>query len=223
MMIYRYAPYIYFDKNEPFFPRYVGWTIFEHDSTSPSFDRYIEFYDDQIGRIIEYAIYWDFDIEHMYELEHVWVYVGRNGEVLDCESSFHGYYFRSLLRGGKNLEKGTHVRLFSQPGKHAFMPAEDYFDLLPRKMLYAPAWENAGSGGLMIPAFLKNSIYTNEKRNACIKAYLQKLRFVPSMEFIKYDLPEGIFLPWPELLKQIPRLLESKLNQIETSEETERG
>lgn len=220
-LIRKYQPYLFFDRNEPFFPVEVGYTVFEKDCASPSFDRTIEF-TDPVRRIIEYAIYWDFDIEHMYDLGHVWVYIDGDGEVCECESSFHGTYLRSLLRDRSNIDDQTHVRLYSQPGKHAFFPSSSLFDLLPRKQLYAPAWDGAGSGGLLIPHFLRNSLSTNEKRNTLVRAYLQRMRFVPSMLFERYVLPEDIFQPWPELLKKIPRLIESKLEEIRINEDFDR-
>ena len=35
--------------------------------------------------LIEYAVYMDYDIQHLYELEHMWVAVGEDGTtVKDC-------------------------------------------------------------------------------------------------------------------------------------------
>lgn len=96
-LIQAYAPYLYFDKHEPFFPVRVGVTIFEREGASPSFRRSFSFRDPRVKKIIEYAIYWDYDIQHLYELEHVWVYIGHEGEVIDCEASFHGKYLKGLL------------------------------------------------------------------------------------------------------------------------------
>lgn len=99
-----YAPYLYFDKKEPFFPVRVGVTVLEEAGPSPSFRRRFEFEQPELKYIIEYAIYWDYDIQHLYELEHVWVYVGQDGQVLDCDASFHGWYFKGLLRNRSNLD-----------------------------------------------------------------------------------------------------------------------
>ncbi|HEY8422781.1 MAG TPA: hypothetical protein VIL05_13740 [Thermoclostridium sp.] len=74
-IVKRYAPIIYFDEREPFYPIRTGCTIFTRPGPSPSFRREICFNSEYIKYVIEYAIYWDFDIQHLYELEHVWIYV----------------------------------------------------------------------------------------------------------------------------------------------------
>ena len=86
----RHAPVIQFDKNEPFLPSVVGYTIFRQSAASPSFPRDIQLRD-RAQFVIEYAIWWDWDIQHLYELEHVWVYVD-GGEVVDIEASWHGKF-----------------------------------------------------------------------------------------------------------------------------------
>ncbi|MBW7460502.1 hypothetical protein K0U00_41210, partial [Paenibacillus sepulcri] len=146
--ISKYAPYIYFDNNEPFFPVRVGVTVLEEAGPSPSTRRIFEFEDPQVKYLIEYAIYWDYDIQHLYELEHVWIYVGHDGEVVDCDASFHGRHFKGLLHDRSNLVDGTHVKLYSQPGKHAFLPQPDMFYLLPELMTCT--YETAGRRGLLI-------------------------------------------------------------------------
>jgi hypothetical protein len=68
-----YAPLLRFDQREPFLPLAAGYTIFGQSGPSPSFPRTIE-----VGpgeQVVEYAIWWDWDIVHLYELEHVWVYL----------------------------------------------------------------------------------------------------------------------------------------------------
>ena len=122
-LVKKYLPYIYFDENEPFFPVRVGYSLFRTPGqNSKSFRRKIEFDANITEYVIEYAIYWDFDIQHLYELEHVWVYVGKEGQIIDAEASFHGRYLKALLRDRSNIEDDTHIRLYSQPGKHAFLP-----------------------------------------------------------------------------------------------------
>jgi hypothetical protein len=216
-LVIRYAPHICFDRNEPFFPIRVGWTVFRENGASPSFKRKIVFRDASVALVIEYAIYWDFDIEHLYELEHIWVFVDTKGDVRDCEGSFHGDYLRALLKDRSNVEDGTHVRVYSQPGKHAFLPAAAFFDLLPYEHLYAPAWEGAGSGGLLVPDFLEGRLHADDAVNARVRSYMARFRFVPSLVFERHDMPEGIFLPWAELREQIPGLVRARLAEMDTA------
>ena len=89
----RYAPIILFDLREPFLPLAAGYTLFTADAPSPSFLREITLgaTDRPPAQLaIEYAIWWDWDIQHLYELEHVWVYLDAAGRVIHAEASWHG-------------------------------------------------------------------------------------------------------------------------------------
>lgn len=207
-----YAPYLYFDKNEPFFPVRVGVTIFEQEGVSPSFRRSFSFNDLRLKQIIEYAIYWDYDIQHLYELEHVWVYIGHDGNVIDCEASFHGKYLKGLLKDRSNLFDGTHVRLFSQPGKHAFSPVAEFLELVPHFMTAVN--EDAGVDGLTIPYFLEGTIMTNEETNKLVETYLKSCAFTPALVYKEYRLDEELFVPWFKLLKEIPERIMTKISDL---------
>ncbi len=149
----RYAPIILFDQREPFLPGFVGYTIFRADAESGSFPRRVTlrpefpqisaadaraiaalFPDQQLPHVpdldaafvIEYAIWWDWDIQHLYELEHAWSYVGADGRLRYAEASWHGSYFPMLWQGATPHE-GDHPILYSQPGKHALVPNPELF------------------------------------------------------------------------------------------------
>ena len=66
------APIIRFADNEPFLPSKVGITILTAPRQSPSAELEINF-EPGVTKVIEYAIWWDWDIQHLYELEHVWL------------------------------------------------------------------------------------------------------------------------------------------------------
>src|SRR5205809_292705 len=88
----RYAPIILFDQREPFLPLAAGYTLFHIDAPSPSFPRTITLCAADrppAQLVIEYAIWWDWDIQHLYELEHAWVYVDATGHVIHAEASWH--------------------------------------------------------------------------------------------------------------------------------------
>jgi hypothetical protein len=212
-LVKAYAPSIYFDKNEPFFPVHVGVSELVPGGTSPSFNRTFPWEGKPLQAIIEYAIYWDYDIQHLYELEHIWVYVGQDGQVLDCEASFHGGFFKGLLRDRSNLEDETHVRLYSQPGKHAFMPKPDYFDLLPN--LYTCTSEDAGKHGLIITDILKERFETTPEINQLVEDYLQTLAFTPSMIFEKYTIEDHLYITWANLWREIPKRIQDRLRELE--------
>ncbi len=209
-----YAPVLYFDENEPFYPCMVGVTEIFEEQASPSFKRTFPSFHEELDVILEYAIYWDFDIQHLYELEHVWVYVDKDGAVIDCEASFHGRYFKGLLLDKSNLVDGTHVKLYSQPGKHAFLPKPEMFELIPN--LLTCTNQDAGKDGLLIPDFLHHILTTNEETQELVSHYLKKFAFTPSMKFLPYRFPKEIFYEWDEVYHEIPIRIERKLLQIKT-------
>ena len=163
-------------------------------------------------KIIEYAIYWDYDIQHLYELEHVWVYIDHEGKVIDCEASFHGKYLKGLLKDRSNLLDGTHVRLFSQPGKHAFCPVAEFLELVPHFMTAVN--EDAGIDGLTVPYFLEETLTTNEETNKLVETYLKSCAFTPALEYKEYRLDEELFVPWSQLLKEIPERIQTKIADL---------
>lgn len=211
-LISKYAPYIYFDQKEPFFPVRIGATVLEETGDSPSFRRSFSFEDPKLKYVIEYAIYWDFDIQHLYELEHIWVYVGHDGEVLDCDASFHGRYFKGLLNDRSNLLDETHVKLYSQPGKHAFLPREDMFQLLPNLMTCTD--EDAGIRGLIITGPFQGIYTTDDETNLMVERYLQKFRFKPSLKFVEYRIDPKLYVTWSELHKEIPGRIKDRLEEM---------
>ncbi|OXM82547.1 hypothetical protein CF651_30400 [Paenibacillus rigui] len=213
----KYAPVICFDKREPFYPVRVGVSVLQETGPSPSFRRELRFQLPGLERIIEYAIYWDYDMQHLYELEHVWVYVGVNGEVLDAEASFHGKYVKGLLPNRTNVVEGTHVRLYSQPGKHAFSPLPELFELLPH--LRSAVQEEAGADGLSVPDMFRGIYATDEHTDRRVRRYLQSCAFEPSMKFEEYRLGEELFMEWPQLFEEIPQRIRMELDRLIALEE----
>ncbi len=208
----KYAPYLSFDRKEPFYPALTGVTFLKEGDNSPSFRRSFYWEDYPGATVIEYALYWDYDIQHMYDLEHVWIYVGRHGEVLDAEASFHGKYLKGLLPDRSNLEEETHVRLYSQPGKHAFLPKPELFELVPD--LRKATKERAGVGGLLITGPMEGVLEKEEGTDLLVEKYLFSEGFIPSMEFIPYTLTDDQFVSWEVLSLAIPERIEACLNEL---------
>src|SRR5690606_38814 len=98
----QHAPPIFFDREEPLFPDRVGCTVIDRPGPSPSFPRVFRPLPGE--RIIEYAIYWDWDIGHHYELEHAWVFLDANERVRKVEASWHGRYHVIADAGAGSLE-----------------------------------------------------------------------------------------------------------------------
>ena len=211
-MALRFRPILYQDKREPFPIRFIGCTVFTERRRSESFPKWVV---DPAAAgaqaIIEYAIFYDYDIQHLYDLEHVWAAVDGDGKLVDCWSSFHGMRLRAAGHPSFRTEEGRPV-LYSQPGKHAMLPDPVLFGLLPD--LRTACGENAG-GGLLIPGFLSGAVQTDEELDERIRRHIKNnYAFSPSMEFVREELADDLLISWPELLRRIPELLEAQVRRI---------
>ena len=76
-----YAPRIFMDKKEPFPIKKVGFTEYHVDGCRSSFfNRSFDFANFRGAvSVLEYAYYLDYDIQHLYDLEHIWVYLDKDG------------------------------------------------------------------------------------------------------------------------------------------------
>lgn len=208
----RYAPRLYFDEKEPFFPVRFGVTVIHGEGISPSFRRNLV-----ADTVIEYAVYYDYDIQHLYDLEHVWIYIGSDGEVIDAEASFHGKYLKALMWDRSNLY-GDRISLYIQPGKHAFSPIPDIFRLLPN--FASCTQEDAGIDGLIYGDFLNANISIDNRENDQIRRYLQTHCFEPSLiyrewEYIDHNKDDkDLFVSWEELCKEIPLRIHKELTHL---------
>lgn len=212
-MALKYAPHIYADKAEPFPIRLIGCSVFTEKGYSQSFPG-LELDPRQFGAtaILEYAIYYDYDIQHLYDLEHIWVAVGREGQVADCWCSFHGMRLRAAGVSMFRVED-THPVLYAQPGKHAMLPAPELFELHPQ---FHTACNTDAGGGLLVPPMLRGRMFTDEARDERVKRYIRShFVFEPTLEFEQEDLSASQFVTLPELLESIPKLVEEQLRIIE--------
>ncbi len=211
-LILRYQPYVYKDKLDPFPIRFVGCTVFTEKMRSASFPKWVvDPAEEGAKMIIEYAVYYDYDIQHMYDLEHIWVAIDTVGNVIDCWCSFHGMRLRAAGLSMFQME-GTHPILYSQPGKHAMLPHPELFELHPQ---FRSACTSEAGGGLLLPALLNGAVETNDCLDAKITEYIRAhYSFYPSMEFVREKLMPEQFLSWPELLSIIPKRIAEQISII---------
>jgi hypothetical protein len=210
----RYSPLIYFDRREPFFPLAVGYTVFTADGNSPSFPRRVELAGP--GRpaaafAVEYAIWWDWDIQHLYELEHAWTFVGAQGKVVYSEASWHGGYQPAVLENGKvrvvARDGGSHPVLYSEPGKHAFAPIPEIIAGERRQKTLDSCGPGAGKGGLWVTPLFKGilDLRKNPQVDARVTAYLQKQAFTPAFVWSKkFLITRDLLMPWSALCEWVP-------------------
>jgi len=204
----KYAPIIHYDVDETIPLVKVGYTVLREEIRSDSFPkRTVK--PDFCGLVIEYALFWDYDIQHMYDLEHIWVWVAPDGSVTKAEASFHGKYltlWEDDLPFAHPLTE-THVHAYCQPGKHAFLPDGQLFRLMP-------GWKescNVASGGEVLVGGPFAGTYepTTEDDIRCAAYIREHFSFIPTLVFDEGALvPEDMLCTWEELKAWIPARIE---------------
>ena len=199
-----HAPIICFDEREPFFPSVVGYTVCRESVTSASFPREIQL-GDNIAYAIEYAIWWDWDILHLYELEHIWVYVDREGNLVDAEASWHGRYHQMLDENNQLPLQDGRLVLHSEPGKHAFAPSRRWLIQRKAKTL-ACCGVHAGKMGVHVTPLFEGIIdQCAPLHNRLVHSWLERRQFEPTYDFSNtFELRQIVFVPWQHLVAWIP-------------------
>jgi len=215
-----YAPILLFDSREPFEPIAAGYTLFRDDRVSPS-----SRYQVQLSRMgsapahlcIEYAIWWDWDIGHLYELEHVWVYVDEDGRVVRAEASWHGEWHDMAMDGILPLE-GDHLVLCSQPGKHALAATPDAFESVRREAAgRSETSDLAGIEGLLITDVLGGRYAWTPLASTLARTHLQRHAFEPAWSFTRpFAFGPDVLVPWEALYAWIPDRLAVWLDILES-------
>jgi putative hydrolase of the HAD superfamily len=201
----RYAPRILFDEAEPFLPVVTGYTVFRAAGPSPSFPRQV----DQALKpawslAVEYAIWFDWDIQHLYELEHAWSYVDASGRLVWAEASWHGDYASLLLANGEIARMGDRPLMYAQPGKHAFVPEEVCLRRVQHFVLTDPS-RDAGDGGVLVKDMYAGQICPTPEDHQRAARYLRARAFTPTLQFNRpFTLPAAELIPWPVLDRWIP-------------------
>lgn len=204
----KYAPILHFDLDETIPLQKVGYTVFREERSSDSFPRRTV-KPDFCGLVIEYALFWDYDIQHMYDLEHIWVWVSPNGRVTKAEASFHGKYLTlwEPEMPFAELPDKNHVHAYCQPGKHAFLPEGELFRLIP-------GWrescnENAGGEVLVGGPFAGTYAPSDEDNLRCAAYIRENLAFTPTLAFDEGTIiPAEMLCSWEELKAWIPVRIE---------------
>ncbi|MBN1979329.1 MAG: hypothetical protein JW918_18180 [Anaerolineae bacterium] len=199
----RYAPILRFDAREPFLPLAAGYTLFRQSGPSPSFSRgrQVELTPaDQppASLAIEYAVWWDWDIGHLYELEHAWVFVDAEGRAVRGEASWHGGYHDMRHDGTLALE-GDHLTIYSEPGKHAFAPIPAWFEER-RRSKRSETSALAGASGVLLAPYIADAVQVTPLKNRLVHTYLSRHAFEPSWDFSQvFRFAPEMLVPWPAL------------------------
>ncbi len=211
----RYAPVLRFDAREPFLPLAAGYTIFHESGASPSFRQgyTIDLSQSPAKFAIEYAIWWDWDIGHLYELEHVWVYVGTDARVVRVEASWHGEFH--TMQDEDIVYQEAHPVLFSEPGKHAFAPTPAWFKARAAEFKRSETHDLAGVSGILLAEYIKDHVRPTALKTRLVHTYLSQHAFEPSWDFSQYfQFTENMLVPWPALRDWMPGRINAILEQL---------
>lgn len=203
------APVIRFVANEPFLPSAVGVSFITSPGRAVAAPRQIAF-EPGVARVIEYAIWWDWDIQHLYELEHVWLKLDDNDKLIGVAASRHGgLYDMRRTDGTLPLEDGR-VTLYAEPGKHAFHP--EAASMEPHRRALAGACSGTTLHGFSKGNILVNEMYPkgsadfSEDDHRRVRRYLQARAFSPDFDFsLKADLAHLPFASFETLQGHIAR------------------
>jgi len=184
---------------------------------SPTFERFLHL-EAPGGRtaaaVIEYALWTDWDIGHLYELEHVWVYLDTAGKPVWVEASSHGDYASMVLEDGSMPMDGTHPLVYSQPGKHAFAPTAHFFEMF-RDMVLAETSVSAGCDGVLVKVEYSRQIVKSPANDAPVSAWLKEKAFTPTMKFNRiFRIEPDMLVPWPVLDTWIPKRVNWWISQL---------
>jgi hypothetical protein len=204
----QHAPILLFDSDEPFLPSRVGFSVLRTPCDSLVDPRRqlrgpspLRFDLPGFDTVIEYGVWWDWDIQHLYELEAAWVYLA-GGAVVRVEASWHGRFHEMLAAGGPPLRE-SHPVLYSQPGKHALAPEPSWFN--PPEEFIEPCRDTPGSMGVLVTSLYEGRLEKTADDDERAAVYLRSRAFTPRFMFDREFAtgPEHL-CPWAELDDWIP-------------------
>ncbi len=213
----KYAPIVLADEVEPFTLLAAGYTIFDQEAESPSWvqGRRVEWLSTGYPavRALEYALWWDLDIGHFYDLEHAWTFIGADGEIAAVEASWHGMYGLTEGEGGRPVVLKTHPVLLAQPGKHAMAATPGPFQEI-RDWAEQEAGPDAGKNGVLENDLFRGKLHKTPENDAKATAYLKERAFTPTWRFTRrFAITRPMLLPWRALAEWIPERVEWLLAQ----------
>ena len=210
----RYAPILRFDAREPFLPLAAGITLFEQDGPSPSMKRTIQLAPPgkpAAAAAIEYAIWWDYDIHHLYELEHLWIYLDGQGQVVRVEGSWHGEFNELAVK-----VEGEHPLVLSEPGKHAFADRPAPFLQRATEMRRLETRHVGALAHVLINSMFSGKIRRRPYDGSLVRAYLATQAFEPAWNFSQlFRFAPDSLVTWPALSAWIPRRVNAWLEDLD--------
>jgi phosphoglycolate phosphatase-like HAD superfamily hydrolase len=208
-----YAPVLLVDALEPYEPVAFGYSVFRNAGPSPS-SKFAIRPDGALA--IEYAVYYDWDIGHLYDLEHVWVHVSTGGEVTRVEASSHGG--RKVMDAGSGLPQmsGSHPVIYVEAGKHAHWAAPDHMSEDDRQKLAYLCGPLAGVEGVHLgnPFAARGDYSATGRDHRIARLKMAADAFVPSHDYRPLSRAPGLH-PWAQMAAFIPDRVRAALADAE--------
>jgi hypothetical protein len=168
-------------------------------------------------RVLEYAMFYYADIQHVYELEHCWMYLDEKDELIGVKGTRHGVYMNMYSNPREIKYLNGHPILFVSPGKHELGPNVDSFSF---RILKEACSKLAGSVGIYRFYFvpkdeLRPVALLHMKKEYIREAFMKKYAFEPSFHWHKCRIPKrNILISWDELVHLVPKFLVSFLSKL---------
>ncbi|MEJ2028549.1 MAG: HAD family hydrolase [Maritimibacter sp.] len=203
----RHKPILCLDAQEVAPPLVLGYSVMRAAGASPSSKFALT--PPPGGAVIEYAIWHDWDIQHLYDLEHVWVHVEADGAVVRVEGTMHGLRVCTDTGSGLPEMQGGRPVLYSEPGKHAIWAQAHVIPFIAGEMISTVCGPEAGEEGIHLGnRFADAGAYSataHEIRLA--RLALTRAAFVPSFDFAPGAEPA--LVPYAELERWIPARMQA--------------
>lgn len=208
----RYAPQLMLDRDEPYRPVAFGYTVFREAGPSPSSKFLVE----PAGALtIEYALYYDWDIGHLYDLEHVWVHVDADGRVVEVEASAHGGR-RSMDAGGGRAEfRDGRAVVYVEAGKHAHWAAPTLMSSADRQKLAVLCGPAAGIEGVHLgnPFAARGAYQASAEDHRLARLKMRRDAFEPGHDYAPLETVP-VLVPWVALEAEIPNRIRAELARL---------
>jgi putative hydrolase of the HAD superfamily len=208
----RHQPILQIDLNEPAPPLVQGYSVLHKAGPSPSSK--FQIVPPPGGVVIEYATWHDWDIQHLYDLEHIWVHLSAEGQPVRVEGTMHGMRVAADSGDGLPEMRGARPVLYLEPGKHAVWTQTRPMPFIAGEMIRRVCGPDAGEQGVHLGnRFAEALAYTATAYDQRLaRLALKRAAFVPSFAFRQAaDVP---VVGWPTLEAWIPQRVTALLGAL---------
>ena len=147
--------------------------------------------------LMKYVIWFDYDIQHLYELEHIWVYVDKGGRAVWAEGSLHGKYLNQVAFGWNACNRREWLDTgMDAAGKHGGLPDPALVKLVPKweGKLQAKSLQERTAWQFRRHFVARFLLWMEERMQKTVQGYIRKhYAFEPSMELLRAYLSAKIF------------------------------